>query len=48
MKQFVGALVFVSVIDVDEASQPNNSFCHTIKSNGNNLRYCNITTTWKP
>ena len=48
MKQFVGALVFVLVIDVDEASQPSNSFCHTIKSNGNNLRYCNITTTWKP
>ena len=47
MKQFVAALVFVLVTDVDEASQPSNSFCHTVKSNGDNLRYCNITTTWK-
>ena len=48
MNKFVGALIFMIFIDVDEASQPSNSFCHTVKSNGNNLRYCNITTTWKP
>ena len=48
MKKFVGALLFVILIDIDEASQPSKSFCHTVKSNGDNLRYCNVTTTWKP
>lgn len=48
MKNIFGILVFISVIYVEDANQLSDFFCHTIKSSGSNLRYCNINTIWEP